>query len=49
MVDYLSAPVKYEALFNKYSAKKFMKAAVYAQDWVRRHQGKIEMLGKLIG
>lgn len=31
--------MKYEALFKKYSAKKFMKAAIFAEDWISKTQG----------
>lgn len=37
MIAYLSAPLKYEALYKKYSSKKFMKAAIFAQDWIDRN------------
>jgi G2/mitotic-specific cyclin 1/2 len=34
MLDYLSKPVKYEALFKKYSSRKFMKAAIFVKGWI---------------
>lgn len=35
MLDYLSSPtVKHESFFRKYSAKKFMKAALFVQNWM---------------
>ncbi|KAI8929256.1 cyclin-like protein [Entophlyctis helioformis] len=36
MLDYLAKPVKYEALYKKYSARKFMKAAIFVEDWIQR-------------
>ena len=42
-LDYLSKPVKFEALHKKYSSRKFMKAAIFAQDWMQ-HYGKTILL-----
>jgi hypothetical protein len=36
MLDYLGKPVKYEALFKKYSGRKFMKGAIFVKDWMER-------------
>ena len=49
MLQYLAEPIKYEALYKKYSAKKFMKAAIFAKDWVDRHQGQLNMNGTIVG
>ncbi|KAJ3103812.1 G2/mitotic-specific cyclin [Phlyctochytrium planicorne] len=38
MLDYLERPVKYEALHKKYSSKKFMRASVYAKDWMDKRK-----------
>eukprot|EP00842_Homolaphlyctis_polyrhiza_P004709 jgi/Hompol1/5239/HPOL_004272-RA len=37
MTDYLAKPLKYEALYKKYSARKFMKAAIFVEDWISRN------------
>lgn len=41
MLDFLSRPVKYEAMFKKYSSRKFMKGAIFVKDWIseRKIQG----------
>ena len=35
IVEYLKKPTKYEAVYNKYSSKKYMKAAIFSQEYVR--------------
>lgn len=37
MLEYLCADMVYEALYKKYSAKKFMKAAIFAHDWILKN------------
>lgn len=37
MLEFLKRPVKYEAIFKKYSQRKFMKGAVFVKDWVENH------------
>ena len=34
MLDYLEKPVKYEALYKKYSQRKFMKGSIFVKDWI---------------
>lgn len=36
-LDYLCRPTKHEALFKKYSSKRFMKASIFVRDWVRKY------------
>ncbi|KAL2919153.1 G2/mitotic-specific cyclin [Polyrhizophydium stewartii] len=38
MLDYLEKPVRYEALYKKYSGRKFMKAAIFVEDWIARRK-----------
>ncbi|KAH6586620.1 hypothetical protein BASA50_009359 [Batrachochytrium salamandrivorans] len=40
VVDYLSKPVKYEALYKKYSARKFLKVAIFVEDWIAKQKDK---------
>ena len=41
MLDYLSKPVKYEALFKKYTSRKFMKAAIFVKGWLEQHRSEL--------
>jgi hypothetical protein len=41
ILDYLLQPIKYEALYKKYSARKFMKSAVFVADWLVENKGSI--------
>jgi hypothetical protein len=41
MLDFLSKPVKYEAMYKKYSQRKFMKGAIFVKDWIETHQGEL--------
>ncbi|KAJ1656213.1 G2/mitotic-specific cyclin [Dispira simplex] len=36
MVDFIARPVKHESFFKKYASKKFMKASLFAREWVSR-------------
>ncbi|KAI9206045.1 cyclin-like protein [Polychytrium aggregatum] len=36
MIAYLSRPTKHEGLFKKYAARKYMKASIYARDWIHK-------------
>lgn len=38
IVEYLKKPTKYEAVFNKYSSKKYMKASIFSQEYVRSRE-----------
>ncbi|KAI8911103.1 cyclin B [Gorgonomyces haynaldii] len=49
MLQFLATNQKYEALYKKYSAKKFMKAAIFAKDWIERHHGQMEMDNQVVG
>ncbi|KAJ8327952.1 G2/mitotic-specific cyclin [Batrachochytrium dendrobatidis] len=40
VLDYLSKPVKYEALYKKYSARKFLKVAIFVEDWIAKQKDK---------
>jgi hypothetical protein len=37
MLEFLKKLVKYEAIYKKYSQRKFMKGAVFVKDWVESH------------
>jgi G2/mitotic-specific cyclin 1/2 len=37
MIDFLSHPTQHDAVYRKYSGKKFMKASVYVRDWIESH------------
>jgi len=37
MLDYLSGPVKHEALFTKYARNRFKKASIVVRDWVKKN------------
>ncbi|KAJ3371067.1 G2/mitotic-specific cyclin [Kappamyces sp. JEL0680] len=42
ILEFLVKPVKYEAIFKKYSQRKFMKGAVFVQEWIAtRKDGKL--------
>lgn len=44
-LDYLCRPTKHEALFKKYSSKRFMKASIFVRDWVRKYaKDRVEAL-----
>ena len=47
MLAFISGPMvtTYETLFKKYSARKYMKSAIFAQDWVNKHLGTPIMSG----
>lgn len=34
MLEFLSKPTKYEAIYKKYSQRKFMKGALFVKDWI---------------
>jgi hypothetical protein len=34
MLEFLSRPTKFEAIFKKYSQRKFMKGSVFVKDWI---------------
>ncbi|KAJ1963930.1 G2/mitotic-specific cyclin [Dispira parvispora] len=36
MIDFIARPVKHESFFKKYASKKFMKASLFAREWVSR-------------
>jgi hypothetical protein len=38
MLDFLSKPLKYEAMYKKYSQRKFMKGAIFVKDWIESHK-----------
>jgi hypothetical protein len=38
MLDFLGKPVKYEAMYKKYSQRKFMKGAIFVKDWIESHK-----------
>lgn len=38
MLDFLSKPVKFEAMYKKYSQRKFMKGAIFVKDWIETHR-----------
>ncbi|KAK9729358.1 G2/mitotic-specific cyclin [Basidiobolus ranarum] len=37
ILDYLSKPLKYEALYKKYSSKNLMKISVFVKDWIAKN------------
>jgi len=37
MLNYLSKPTKHESFFKKYASKKFMKASIFAKDWISKN------------
>ena len=39
MISLLRSPVKYEAVFKKYSSKKFMKASLFVQEYAIQNFG----------
>ena len=41
MVEYLQKPLKYEAIFKKYSQRKFMKGSVFVKDWIESNQDNL--------
>lgn len=38
MLDYLSKPIRHEAFYKKYAAKKFIKASLYVTQWVAKEE-----------
>ncbi|BFZ58467.1 G2/mitotic-specific cyclin [Savitreella phatthalungensis] len=36
MIDYLLQPVRHDAFFKKYAARKFIKASLYVREWVKK-------------
>lgn len=38
MLDYLSKPIRHEAFYKKYAAKKFIKASLYVTHWVAKEE-----------
>ncbi|KAJ3396548.1 G2/mitotic-specific cyclin [Lobulomyces angularis] len=38
MLDYLSKPSAQESIFNKYSTKRYLKASVFVDDWMKKHK-----------
>jgi hypothetical protein len=34
LLDFLSKPTKYDAIYKKYSQRKFMKGSVYVKEWI---------------
>lgn len=45
MLAFIAGPLstQFETLFKKYSARKYMKSAIFAQDWVHKHLGSAIM------
>jgi G2/mitotic-specific cyclin 1/2 len=41
MLEYLQKPVKYEAVFKKYSQRKFMKGAIFVQSWIAENRDQL--------
>lgn len=39
MLEYLRKPTKYEAVYKKYSSRKFMKASVFVKDYITKYVG----------
>ena len=37
VMDNLVKPTKYDAIFKKYSSRKFMKASIFVKDWIEKH------------
>lgn len=37
MINYLSKPTKHESFFKKYASKKFMKASIFAKEWIEKN------------
>jgi hypothetical protein len=37
MIEFLKKPIKYEAIFKKYSQRKFMKGAIFVKDWIKNN------------
>lgn len=40
MIQQLSKERKFHAVYNKYASSKFLKASVYANDWLKRQDGR---------
>ena len=40
ILDFLSQPTKYEAVYKKYAGKKFMKCAIFVKDWIEKKMNK---------
>ena len=38
MLDNLKRPMKFEALFKKYSSRKFMKASIFVKGWIEENE-----------
>ena len=36
-IEYFQTPIKYEAIFKKYSSKKFMKASLFVRDYIEKY------------
>jgi hypothetical protein len=42
MVDYLSKPLQFESIYNKYCTKRFMKSAIFVDNWVKKQNANKE-------
>jgi G2/mitotic-specific cyclin 1/2 len=42
ILEMLKKPMKYEALYKKYSSRKFMKAALFVKNWIEENAERSE-------
>ncbi|TPX43326.1 hypothetical protein SeMB42_g03573 [Synchytrium endobioticum] len=47
MLDFLSHPTAHDAVYRKYSGKKFMRASAYVRDWMEKNPGAQVVAGSL--